>query len=518
MRTIVRLLTARRAEPAAPGTGAEGSPGGESRSRVAWRLTAGEESDHRISVRRRRAVSLLLADLVLLALALGASAFGAARSDASVGPLAWMLAYGALTLLVLASRGGYRFRLRTSPLDHITQAITAAALAATLVITARVLVDPSASAATEVVRWWGFTGIYIAAGRAALTITESRAGHHGLGTLIIGAGTIGRLVARRLQERPEMGLRPVGFLDKEPRAAEGELPVLGASWDLEEVVQRHEVSHVIITFSKAPNEVMLSLVRRCRAMGVEISLVPRLFEEVSNRVTVEHLGGVALLRIDQADPRSWQFEIKYALDRVIGVLMVLVASPLLLAVALAVRLTSPGPILFKQERVGVDGHVFQMLKFRTMRVAPAGVENDAAWAARMLGADDADAGETKPEVPAVSEGDRRTPIGRFLRRWSLDEIPQVINIARGDMSLVGPRPERTGYVRAFEEHVYRYGDRHRVKSGLTGWAQVNGLRGDTPLSDRVEWDNYYIENWTPWLDVKILLLTPLAVLGGRGAG
>ena len=183
--------------------------------------------------------------------------------------------------------------------------------------------------------------------------------------------------------------------------------------------------------------------------------------------------------------------------------------PLLLAAALAVRLTSPGPVLFRQERVGLDGHVFEMLKFRTMMVAPPGVENDAAWAARMIGTEAA---------PAAEGGvDRRTPIGRVLRRWSLDELPQLLNVARGDMSLVGPRPERTGYVRAFEQHVYRYGDRHRVKSGLTGWAQVNGLRGDTPLEDRVEWDNYYVESWTPWLDLKILLMTPMAVLGGHGA-
>jgi lipopolysaccharide/colanic/teichoic acid biosynthesis glycosyltransferase len=137
-----------------------------------------------------------------------------------------------------------------------------------------------------------------------------------------------------------------------------------------------------------------------------------------------------------------------------------------------------------------------------MWVDEVGREQDAAWAARMLG-----------ELDATAEGDdRRTPIGKILRRFSLDELPQLINVVKGDMSLVGPRPERIGYVRAFERHVYRYGDRHRVKSGLTGWAQVNGLRGETSLSDRVEWDNYYVENWSPWLDVKILLLTIPTVL------
>jgi exopolysaccharide biosynthesis polyprenyl glycosylphosphotransferase len=483
--------------------------------RVAWPLTAAEQITRRLDIRRRRAVGLLLVDVALLAFALGASAFGAARAGASVGPLGWQLVYAALTIAVLAGRGGYRFRLRTSPLDHIGQALTGAAVAATLVITARVLTDPSATAASEVVRWWGFTTGYIGAGRVAMSIADARGERRGLATLIVGAGTVGRLVARRLLERPEMGLRPVGFLDKEPKAGEGDLPVLGASWDLEDVVRQHDVSHVVVTFSKAPNEVMLNLVRRCRVLGVEISLVPRLFEEVSNRVTVEHLGGVALLRVDQADPRGWQFEVKYALDRLVGVVLLVLASPLLAVLALAVRVTSPGPILFRQERVGLDGHVFDMLKFRTMRVAAPGVENDAAWAARVLDPE-GNAGD-EGSAPAAASPDRRTPIGKMLRRWSLDELPQLLNIARGDMSLVGPRPERTGYVRAFEQHVYRYGDRHRVKSGLTGWAQINGLRGDTPLEERIEYDNYYVESWTPWLDLKILLLTPIAVLEGRGA-
>lgn len=479
---------------------------------MAWRLAAGESFASSFPIRRRRAAALLALDAVLLILGLLVSAASASRANASVGPVTWMEFYGLMVLAVLASRGAYRFRLRTSPLDHIGQAVTSTALAATLVITARVIVDPSPDAASEIVRWWGFTTGYVAAGRVALSVFETRPGSRGLQTLIVGAGVIGRLVARRLQERPELGLRPVGFLDKEPRAGESVLPVLGASWNLEDVVREHDVRHVVVTFSTAPSDVLVSLVRRCRAMELEVSVVPRLFEEVSNRATVEHLGGLALLRMQQSDPRGWQFEIKYALDRIAGCAGVVAASPVLLVLALLVRLTSPGPILFRQERVGLDGKIFGMLKFRTMRVQPGSDENDAAWAARTLGEAPSAQGEGAPQV------DRRTPVGRFLRRWSLDELPQILNVARGDMSLVGPRPERTGYVRAFEEHVYRYGDRHRVKSGLTGWAQINGLRGETPLEDRVEWDNYYIENWSPWLDLKILLSTPGAVLGGRGAG
>jgi exopolysaccharide biosynthesis polyprenyl glycosylphosphotransferase len=215
-------------------------------------------------------------------------------------------------------------------------------------------------------------------------------------------------------------------------------------------------------------------------------------------VEVEHLGGIPLLRAAPADPRGWQFSIKYAIDRVVAALALLLTAPLFAGLALAVRLSSPGPVLFRQRRIGLDGHEFVMLKFRSMRIAEPGEQfvPDEGLA------------------PGGVEGtDRRTRVGNVMRRLSLDELPQLLNVLRGDMSLVGPRPERTHFVRDFEERVYRYEDRHRVKSGLTGWAQVQGLRGQTSLADRVEWDNYYIENWSLWLDLKIVLSTLPALVG-----
>jgi lipopolysaccharide/colanic/teichoic acid biosynthesis glycosyltransferase len=180
---------------------------------------------------------------------------------------------------------------------------------------------------------------------------------------------------------------------------------------------------------------------------------------------------------------------------------ILVLAPLLAAIAITVSLTSPGPVLFRQRRVGRDGHAFDLLKFRTM-------------------GDPASSNVFEPPVgcaPGGIEGeDRRTRIGRFLRATSLDELPQLINVLRGDMSLVGPRPERPDYVTRFAREVARYDDRHRVKSGITGWAQVNGLRGQTSIADRVEWDNYYIQNWSLGLDLRILALTVVTVLQCRG--
>jgi exopolysaccharide biosynthesis polyprenyl glycosylphosphotransferase len=286
------------------------------------------------------------------------------------------------------------------------------------------------------------------------------------------------------------------------------LPVLGASWDLEEAIEQHEVGHVIVAFSTAPDHVMLDIVRRCHEQGVAVSLVPRLFEKVTRAMDVDHLGGLPLLTVHPSDPKGWQFAVKYAADRVVGSALLLLASPVLLASALAVRLTMGGPVIYRQPRVGLDGREFGMLKFRTMDGTPQDDgEADADWAAQQAHAD--------VLVHPTAVKDRTTPVGRVLRKLSLDELPQLWNVVRGDMSLIGPRPERTSYVRQFEYSIYRYGERHRVKSGITGWAQVHGLRGKTSLADRVEWDNYYIENWSLWLDVKILLLTFGAVLRFR---
>lgn len=462
--------------------------------------------------RRRRTALMIAGDFTLLLLAVMAAIVGGTTSTS--GNLGWAVVYSLLTVGLVARRGGYRFKLEISGFEYVGNAITAAFVAATVVVTARVLAGGTQDEAADVVRFWAFATTYLGAARLGLAISSRRANRRGLRTLVIGAGTVGHLVARRLQERPEFGLRPVGFLDKEPRDdPAGDLPpVLGASWDLEEVARRENIEHVVVTFSTAPHDVLLGMVRRARALGLEVSLVPRLFEEISNRVSVEHLGGIALLRVDQADPRSWQFETKYILDRLLALVVTVAIAPVLLSLAALVKLTSPGPIFYRQRRVGLDGKEFDILKFRTMRVAEDGEQMNAGWAQTAIGADEAALGDTSPEAV-----DRRTPIGRQLRRWSLDELPQILNILRGDMSFVGPRPEQARYVPAFAQHVYRYGDRHRVKSGLTGWAQIHGLRGDTSLADRIEWDNYYVENWTPLLDLKILALTLPAVLSGRGA-
>jgi exopolysaccharide biosynthesis polyprenyl glycosylphosphotransferase len=373
------------------------------------------------------------------------------------------------------------------------------------VLTLRALLTEPSDLAAQVIRPWAFATVYVAAGRVALHWSQSQARRRGESlrpTLIVGAGRIGRLTAKRLLEHPELGLRPIGFLDKEPLDAQDGgvvLPVLGASWDLDRVVEEHGVQQVIVTFSTAPDEVLLRLFRRCEELGASVAFVPRLFEKVTGRLTVDYLGGLPVLSARAPDPRGLQFAVKYATDRLLAATLVLLAAPVVLAASLGVLLTLGRPVFFRQRRIGRDGREFEMLKFRTMRAKVEPEELDV---------------ELPPDTaPGGVEGeDRRTPFGAFLRRTSLDELPQLFNVLKGDMSLIGPRPERPQFVGLFEQSVYRYGDRHRVKSGITGWAQVNGLRGKTSLADRVEWDNYYIENWSLWLDLKIALLTAVAVL------
>jgi exopolysaccharide biosynthesis polyprenyl glycosylphosphotransferase len=441
---------------------------------------------------------------MLLAAAL-ASSLGSKAAGVDAAPAGWVALFAVFVVAAFAVRGMYRPRLRADILEELRGVVTSTSLAAMAVLTLRALMTEPLDLSAQSLRPWAFATVYLAAGRVALHWSRAYAGRRGESfrpTLIVGAGRIGRLMAKRLQSQPELGLRPIGFLDRDPMAAsddEVRLPVLGASWDLERVVADHGVQQVIVTFSTAPHEVLLRLVQRCEELGVEVAFVPRLFERMSQRLTIDYLGGVPLVVARRPNPKGIRFGIKYAADRLLAVGLLLLASPLMLGAALAVWLSLGRPLFFKQRRVGRDGREFDMLKFRTMR-APA----SSAGAEFEL---------EEGTAPGGVEGvDRRTPVTAFLRRSSIDELPQLVNVLVGHMSIVGPRPERPNYVRVFEESVYRYGDRHRVKSGITGWSQVNGLRGKTSLADRVEWDNYYIENWSLWLDFKILLLTFVSVL------
>jgi len=423
------------------------------------------------------------------------------RRDVTASVLLWQAVFGLVVLTSLAVRHAYAAGLRPELMDGLARIVGAVVTAGMATLTLQLLFDPSAVSVAVTLAQCALAAVWLGSSRAVPRFFAARA-VEGLPTLIVGAGRVGRTVAERLAAQPGLGLRPVGFLDKEPLEAQGSgLPVLGASWDLEHVVRAYGVENVVITFSTAPTSVVLGLVRRCEALGVTVSHVPRLFESVNGTLTLEYFGGLPLLTRRPVDPKGWQFACKYAFDRIVGTAILLLLSPLLLAVSVAVWLSMGSPILFRQVRVGRDGRTFEMMKFRSMRHAATPAAETVAQAGVAPG--------------GVEGDDRRTRVGAFLRSTSIDELPQLWNVVRGDMSLVGPRPERPRFVEVFEESVYRYGERHRVKSGITGWAQVHGLRGKTSLDDRVEWDNHYIENWSPWLDLKTMLLTAGALVRGR---
>jgi exopolysaccharide biosynthesis polyprenyl glycosylphosphotransferase len=422
-----------------------------------------------------------------------------------------LLALPPLVMVLFYLRGLYRTRLRALVLDAIIPVLSGVSVAAMGVATMGMLFNGRVPNQTDWLRGWLFALLSVGFGRIVLALAQRWARRRhlvGKSVLIMGAGMVGAQVARRLESHPEYGLVPIGFLDEDPRSLAEvggrDVPVLGTIEDLDLTVERTGVRHLIVAFSSVADARVSRLIQRCQELGLEVSVVPRMFDTINDRVAYETVGGLPLLFFNAVDPKGLQFAIKHALDRVLALTLLILLAPLILCAAVAVRLTSPGPALFSQRRVGRDGKVFDFYKFRSMRETPgmadAGEAEDEAGAlGLLLGGDIAPGG--------VEGEDRRTAVGRVLRSTSLDELPQLFNVLRGDMSLVGPRPERPEFVELFRQDIIRYGDRHRVRSGITGWAQVHGLRGQTSLAERVEWDNYYIAHWSLGLDLKILALT-----------
>jgi exopolysaccharide biosynthesis polyprenyl glycosylphosphotransferase len=467
--------------------------------------------------RRRAAVRMarwrFVTDALMLAIAGTVETLSASAAEVGDNP-SWRIAFAALVLALLALRGLYRATIGQHFLDNARAILAGTALAAILITFLRIAFADQPNVAEEAIRSWVFALVYMISGRAVLVMVSEQANRvrqGGAPTVILGAGRVGHLIARRLLAHQELGLRPVGFVDPQPLEVEhpSGLPVLGSDDQLEQVVGENGIEYAIFSFFNAPYDVQLGLLRALQRMQVSVAIVPRLFEGVPDRITLERVGGLPLVTIYPSNPKDWRVSVKYALDRLLALVAIVVVSPLLVLAAVGTAVTLGRPILFRQRRVGLDDREFEMLKFRTMTGRPEEHgEADAEWAARAMGDDDGAGDRT---ASSASDERRTTRFGALLRRTGLDELPQLFNVLRGEMSIVGPRPERSTYVALFKDRVRRYGDRHQVKAGITGWAQVHGLRGSTSLDDRIEWDNYYIENWSLWLDLKTLLLSVLAI-------
>ncbi len=446
-----------------------------------------------------------LADLMMLTMASTAAVFAAPAF--ATGANRFLAALWTLVAVaIMHLRRGADHLLPASILDTGAQVVGVVSSTAVLTMAAASIVG-GAHPVGLTLRLWLFAAVYLSVARVVLaSVREQALRNQALATptLILGAGVVGEHLVRRLTSDRSYGLRPVGFLDSDPMPTNGyspaaAVPVLGGPENLAGAIRQTGARRVILAYCSEPDHVLVGKIRECERLGVGVSLVPRMFEAINDRATLDHVGGLPLISLRPTNPRGWQFAIKHAIDRSFAFVALFALAPLMGLIALAVRLSSPGPALFRQRRVGRDGRVFDVLKFRTMR-AP-----DPAREAEFV----------PPEgcAPGGVEGeDRRTPLGRWLRSTSLDEVPQLINVMRGEMSIVGPRPERPQFAARFGAEVDCYDDRLRVKSGITGWAQVNGLRGQTSIADRVEWDNHYIRNWSLGLDLKIMMLTVAEVL------
>jgi Undecaprenyl-phosphate glucose phosphotransferase len=313
--------------------------------------------------------------------------------------------------------------------------------------------------------------------------------------IIIGAGDAARLVIQKIQGSPFLGYRLLGVVADEPAPAVDGLAVLGCTEDLPRLIDEQAVDEVIIAMPEANDDDMLRLISLAHRDRISLKVFPNLFEIMAAGVTIDDLGGLPLLSIRDVALRGWKLTFKRTMDLAGSLMGMILLSPLLLLVAILIKLDSPGPVFYVQERMGLDARSFLMFKFRSMR-HDAEV-NGPGW--------------------TVKDDPRRTRIGAVIRRFSIDELPNLINVLLGDMSLVGPRPEQPNFVQQFRTMVPRYMDRHHEKAGLTGWAQVNGLRGDTSIYERTKYDLWYIENWSVWLDIKILIRTLFRFLFDRNA-
>jgi Undecaprenyl-phosphate glucose phosphotransferase len=312
--------------------------------------------------------------------------------------------------------------------------------------------------------------------------------------LIAGAGQLGRTVADKFIDHQELGFRVAGFLDDRLRgefAGHRGIPIVGGLDDVADVVERMAVDSLYIALPLEAHQKIRQLAAFAHREALDAKVAWDYLTDVALRAGVEDLDGMPIVSLSEPPIRGWHWIAKRIMDMVVSTaLLILFAIPFAL-VALLIKLTSKGPVLYKQERMGLDGKPFVIYKFRSMY---------------------ADAERDTGPVWATTNDPRRTPLGRFMRRFSIDELPQLVNVLKGDMSLVGPRPERPSFVKEFKERIPRYMLRHKVKCGMTGWAQVNGWRGNTSIEKRIEHDLYYIQNWSLGLDVKILWRTWRAVL------
>jgi len=455
-------------------------------------------------------VALIASDLLMLYAAYRAAYLGRYRLDTRGGieipsPEAYaesvlvmaacLIAVFAFFRLYIPRRGQSRIDLLYSLFVAISAGFVVGLAAVTLLH--RELTLPR----LILVAWWMVTIPVVWLARVILD-TMLRIGRaRGVDTanvLIVGAGESGEIILEKIRHAPELGYRVVGFVDDAhvdffPAGA----GILGTLADVPRLIREYQIGELIIAAPRLEQRDVLELVANCAREHVNVKLFPDIVQIMSTEVTTSDLTGLPMVQIRDVALRGWNLTLKRTMDVIVSAITLVLISPLLIALAAAVKVWGGrGPVFYTQERVGLDGKPFQLIKFRSMR-------------------EDAEA-DTGP-IWASPDDRRRTRLGTVMRRWSLDELPQFVNVLVGEMSLVGPRPERPHFVEQFSREVPRYAERHNEKAGMTGWAQVNGLRGQTSITERTKYDVFYVENWSLAFDVKILLKTIGAVFRDKNA-
>ncbi|HEY5615070.1 MAG TPA: undecaprenyl-phosphate glucose phosphotransferase [Bacteroidota bacterium] len=344
--------------------------------------------------------------------------------------------------------------------------------------------------------------IFISLGRYAVLQFEQRwyaRGNDLKRVLIVGSNAFAVRIVQSIRQNPKLGFQIAGYCSTDNAGDITSLGVerLGGIKEVPALITSHGIDIVLVALDYTEHAKLHEMVTECEGLNTEIMVVPDTLELMTSQVRIKEIEGIPFLKLKAVPMTTWGRISKRLLDMIVSALLLVLCLPLLAVIAFAITLSSKGAVLFVQERVGLDGKKFGMIKFRSMKTGAEQFDKEAG-----LG---------------LTADPRQTGIGKFLRRWSLDELPQLLNVLKGEMSLVGPRPERTFFVEQYSVHVPKYLDRHRVKTGMTGWAQVNGLRGNSSLEERVKYDVYYIENWSLSFDLKIILKTIRAVLFGNEA-
>ena len=450
---------------------------------------------------RRQASILIAADVAATLLALAAAWF--LRFRLGVIPVTkgvpgaepyWRLApiLAFLWPVVYSFHGLYRPRRGRSRSEEAFVIFTATALAVVLLAGIATFYRSFSYSRLVLVIFFAFDVPFVVAARLLVRSGWEAKWRNGIGVkraVVVGAGRLGKSVVDRLVDHPETGMRACAMLDDDPSTHGGDyrgVPIAGPTTAAAAWLAAGRAETVFLALPLEAHRRTLEIVAAAARAGGEVRVVPDLLQHITFRAGLEDWGGLPVVHLTETPVSGWSGLVKRALDLTLSFAGLLVLLPFFLVIAVIITLTDGGPVLYSQERMGLDGRPFRMWKFRTMRV-DAEEETGAVWAT--------------PDDP------RRTTIGRFLRQWSFDELPQLYNVLRGEMSLVGPRPERPEFVAEFKEKFPQYMLRHRVRSGMTGWAQVHGWRGNTSLAKRIEYDLFYIENWSLALDVRILWMT-----------